>query len=102
MPGNYDTESTCVYILRLGKKMVDAFNFPNLLLFIAVFVEIPGPVAGLVLDWPDSSSLLAAAALLAVPAPPDAAELLPNDEVLAPRLYLLFSVKLAEHSAAYV
>ena len=56
---------------------------------ITVLVELPGAVARLVLDPGHALALAALAPLRAVPAPPDAAELLLDDQLVAARLHLL-------------
>jgi len=58
-------------------------------IIITVLVELPGAVARLVLELDGPLALVALALLVGVPAPPDAAELLPDDKVVAARLHLL-------------
>lgn len=60
-------------------------------IIITVLVELPGAVARLVLELDGPLALVALALLVGVPAPPDAAELLPDDKVVAARLHLLIS-----------
>jgi len=62
---------------------------PAAIIIITVLVELPGAVARLVLELDGPLALVALALIVGVPAPPDAAELLPDDEVVAARLHLL-------------